>query len=169
MRVPGSRQAALALGCLPKFVTLQCARVRPTIPPVKKPSETAVQAISHRCRRQVGTGLSPSGPHAVPPHPQPPTACPPAPWLVDALVAGKVLLRYRATTPAGACKPISCRMPGQVQCTMLEGREGLLAGGTLAFSGWPAASPRATQLLLGAGGAKGISLRVGFGSLGCVV
>lgn len=101
--------------------------------------------------------------------PSAPAACPPAPFLADALGTGKVLPRCQATTPADACKPVSCGMPGQVPCVMPEGREGLLAGGTLAFSGWPAASPRATHLRLGAGGTKDISLQMGFSSLGRVV
>lgn len=170
--IPGSRQTAFALGYLAKFVTLQHVGVHPTIPAVKKPWETAVQTIS-RCRRcQGGTGLPPSGPMLSLPTLSP-CRLPPCSacfLTLTALGVGKVLLRREAAARAGACKPLSCGVPGQVQCTVLEGREGSAAcwgGDTLAFSGQPAASP--TRLLPGVGAAKDISLRVGFGSLGCAV
>lgn len=79
--------------------------------------------------------------------------------MLTALGAGKVLLGCRAATCAGAC---------EARWGWEDGAAGG-AGGALAFSGWPVASPKAARLLPGAGGAKDISPRVGFGSLGCAV
>ena len=110
--------------------------------------------------------------HTVPPHLSP-CRLPPCSACLLTLIAlgvGKVLLRCKATTRAGACKPISCGVPGQVQCWRV-GRAVQLAGGGHACFFWPAscltqghASPPGCQ-----GGAKDISLRLGFGSLGCAV
>lgn len=127
--------------------------VHPVIPPARKPLETAVQTTSGCCQCPVSRSLLPSGPVLFLPTLSPlsaPLAC-----------RHRLLWAwgwcYQGSRLQAAWAPLTHLLRGAqpARCLMLEKAAGpggpcnLLMEGTLAFSGWPAASPRVIHLLSG--------------------
>lgn len=127
--------------------------VHPVIPPARKPLETAVQTTSGCCQcPSAGVCY-----HQALCCSFPPSACLSAPLACRHRLLWAWGRCYQGSRLQAVWAPLTHLLRGAqpARCLMLEKAAGpggpcnLLMEGTLAFSGWPAASPRVIRLLSG--------------------